>query len=442
MQLTIHRGTREIGGTCIEVSTSNSRMLLDVGLPLFDSNRQPLDSRPLRSLSTPALIRSGMLPSIPGLYDGKSPPAAILLSHAHQDHCGLLDRSFPEIPVYATTGTSKMMLAGSLFARQIRIPRERFHELRPKIPTRIGDFHVTPLAVDHSIFGAIAMLVEAEGQSLLYSGDLRLHGRKPQMEKILVETIQEKNLDVLLMEGTLFGIPEIEKLNEYQLEDQLVTHINEASGLVLASFSPQHVDRLVGLIRACLKSGRTFVADAYTAFVLRLIASETRVPVPGRDNDLPVFFPSSLWQDEAKRKMLAEKCPEFQAARIEMPQILARPQNYVMAFRGSMLDGDFGGTLPPGVVCLHSRWEGYLEKPDAQPWLQALERAHGKLVQLHTSGHILPQDIVGFVNSLHPRTVIPVHTFVPEEFAATLSNVRVLRDGEQVDLAELSSSSY
>ena len=34
MRLRIHRGTKEIGGTCIEVEAKGMRLVLDVGLPL------------------------------------------------------------------------------------------------------------------------------------------------------------------------------------------------------------------------------------------------------------------------------------------------------------------------------------------------------------------------------------------------------------------------
>ena len=34
MRLRIHRGTKEIGGTCIEVEVAGKRLALDVGLPL------------------------------------------------------------------------------------------------------------------------------------------------------------------------------------------------------------------------------------------------------------------------------------------------------------------------------------------------------------------------------------------------------------------------
>lgn len=38
MTITIHRGTHEIGGSCVEIRTPQAKILLDLGLPLdFDS---------------------------------------------------------------------------------------------------------------------------------------------------------------------------------------------------------------------------------------------------------------------------------------------------------------------------------------------------------------------------------------------------------------------
>jgi len=34
MNLVIHRGSREVGGSCIEIFHDDTRILLDVGLPL------------------------------------------------------------------------------------------------------------------------------------------------------------------------------------------------------------------------------------------------------------------------------------------------------------------------------------------------------------------------------------------------------------------------
>ena len=34
MQVCIHRGTKEIGGTCVELESCGQRIVLDIGLPL------------------------------------------------------------------------------------------------------------------------------------------------------------------------------------------------------------------------------------------------------------------------------------------------------------------------------------------------------------------------------------------------------------------------
>ena len=52
MRVRIHRGTREIGGNCIEVESDNKRLVLDVG--------RPLDADPAAEVP---------LPEVPGLAE-------------------------------------------------------------------------------------------------------------------------------------------------------------------------------------------------------------------------------------------------------------------------------------------------------------------------------------------------------------------------------------
>lgn len=431
MKLTIHRGTHEIGGNCLEIASNSGRIILDIGLPLFNEDREPHDTGALRRQTPKELRQSGVLPSVPGLFDDGPTVDAILLSHAHEDHTGLLRHSRADIPIYASVGTSKMMLAGAKFAGQPALPRERHRELASGQPVQIGNFTVTPFSVDHSIYGSQAFLIEAEGKTVLYSGDLRLHGRKPGMHRTLIEAVRDRSIDVLLMEGTHISHPDHRGPSEYDLEDQIADHIRSATGLVLASFSPQHVDRLVGFLRATKKTGRTFVADAYTAFVMHLIASETPVPRPESTERVKVFFPR-FYEESYRRKKLEGFVSLMSPARMGMEEIRSNPSRYVMLFRPSMLESDFGGILPSGTRCLYSRWTGYLDRLDWQPVRVALTEAAGDLIEVHTSGHIHFEGIRELVAQLSTKLVIPVHTFEPERFQSIAAKLRVLKDGETV----------
>jgi len=45
LNITIHRGTREIGGTCIEIVHGNNRIVLDIGMPLVKPGGKPFKQR-------------------------------------------------------------------------------------------------------------------------------------------------------------------------------------------------------------------------------------------------------------------------------------------------------------------------------------------------------------------------------------------------------------
>jgi ribonuclease J len=101
MGLTIHRGSNEIGGTCVELQFEESGIPIDCGLPMFDEGREPFDFKKTKLKTQKGLVRSAVLPPIPGL-DNNNPAiiSAILSSHPHHDHYGLFSYAIPEVPIF------------------------------------------------------------------------------------------------------------------------------------------------------------------------------------------------------------------------------------------------------------------------------------------------------------------------------------------------------
>src|ERR1700733_11328325 len=107
--VTIHRGSNEIGGNCVEIATTNSRVVLDVGMPL--SEMMAAGSGKRQKLDRDDLIQRGIILPVSGLFSSGAKIDGILLSHAHGDHFGLIEFTLPEIPVYLSQGASKMLMS-------------------------------------------------------------------------------------------------------------------------------------------------------------------------------------------------------------------------------------------------------------------------------------------------------------------------------------------
>lgn len=421
MKLTIHRGTHQIGGSCVELSTAACRLVIDVGLPL-DAIGEPTESQ-VRRLAVPGLFADG--PRIEG----------ILLSHAHGDHSGLIVRSRPEIPVWLSRGTSKMLMAGSLFARQADVPRERQRICRHGVAFKLGPFRIVPLNVDHSTFDSLAFLIEADGKRLLYSGDLRLHGRKGGMTRELIAAATAQALDVVVMEGTHLGKDRLGEsaLSEAEMENAAVSEARDLGGLVFAMFSPLNIDRLVTYLRVARKTNRTLVVDPYAAFVLHLVGGQAALPNPFDGESVRILAPGRFWSTAAGRALRTRFYDRIERCRISGADIARDPNRWMVLLRPWMLETLSGG-IPAGSLCLYSYWRGYLETPALVSLRRRMEASGVKFEPLHASGHIYRADIERLLSKLRPKSVVPIHTAAPAEFTRIFPNCLTLQDGETLEL--------
>jgi ribonuclease J len=277
----------------------------------------------------------------------------------------------------------------------------------------------------------MAFLVEAGGRRLLYTGDLRFHGRKPGMLRQLVKIASAAPLDVLLIEGTRLGARADEiNLSEKDLETQLLADFNAASGVVLAMYSPLHVDRFVTYFRATRRAGRTFVIDPYQAFVLHLIGSQARVPQPEMASNLRVLIPPRFPFSNAGRRLgQTAWMRKLKHDTITAEAVRRSPKRFVVLFRDSMLPWLYPDGLPSSVTCIFSYWPGYLRQPRLQTLAEGVKAARGRFRERHASGHAHSDDLRRFVEEVQPTMLVPVHTKSPEAWASWWPKTRLAVDG-------------
>jgi ribonuclease J len=408
MQTLIHRGANEIGGTCIQLSTANTTILLDLGLPL---------SRGSKHLNVAALN-----------------PDAVLISHPHQDHFGLIDALDPEIPVFIGELGKKLIDATRTLLGNT-LHTNNFHHFKSWEPFSVGDFTVTPYLVDHSAVDAYGFLIEAEGKKVFYSGDFRAHGRK----SILFDNMLKNpptDIDLLFMEGTMMQRSNDEFPTESAVEQKIYKTIKEQENISFIISSSQNIDRIVSAYRACKKAGKTLVIDIYTAWVLEQL-KHVSDSTPKMEWELIKVYLSHSQHEKLKDnpEYFGDFRQRLYRYRVHKEELQANPAGYLFFgkmshFRTINLYKDI---KPVNVI--YSQWLGYLSCSDneyygAEAMAGYKDDPQVNFVYAHTSGHATVEDLQRFAAALRPKMLVPVHTECGEMFRYTFDRVIGLPDNE------------
>lgn len=408
MKVIIHRGSHEIGGTCIEVESQEKRLVLDIG--------QPLDSPDAESAD---------MPSVEGFQKADASLLGIVLSHPHLDHYGLAFRVPPTTTFLMGEATERILAAAAVFTPSGGTFENVIHLVDRKSIV-IGPFRITPFLMDHSAYDSYAFLIESNGKRFFYTGDLRGHGRKGALFERLLAT-PPADVNVLLMEGTTItrsgtdeGFP-----TETDIENELVTIFRNTKGLPLVWCSGQNIDRLVSIFRAAKRSGRQFIVDMYTAHILKATGNQH---IPQADwPEIRVFLPE-FQRRRIRRDGAFDVSALYREFRIFPEHLAEAAGNSVMLFRPSMQIDVEKACCLDGACLVYSMWDGYLEEEKTKLFLGWLEKRGIPLHKCHTSGHASLRDLKRLRNAFEESVVVPVHCAEPEVFATHFNNVALHAD--------------
>lgn len=415
VKLCIHRAADSIGGNCIEIAApSGERILLDAGRPLDT----PDDAQ------TP----------VPESLDIGGPVLGVLLSHAHTDHCGLLESLPADWPVFCGEATEALLnLSAALRRSSIR---QHCNHWQNGKPLATGPFTITPYLIDHSAFDAYALQIDVGGKKILYSGDFRAHGRKAILTKNLMRKAPH-DLDVLIMEGT--NLPASGTLikgtaTETELEEDFARLFKESKGRVFVSWSSTNIDRTVSLYRACKRSGRVLVPDLFCMMVLMRLGKFADIPQPewkGGHMRAAVTSRMTYLAERLGEPDIVENLKKHNAA-MSAARLAETPGKWVIMARSSLVD-DFArkGVVPSGDdVWVWSQWKGYLEQESSQKMKDFF--ASCRMEYIHSSGHASPDVLRIFAESMRPKMLIPVHGEMWGKNADAFKAIRLAQNGEWI----------
>ena len=434
MKFKIHRGTKEIGGSCVEVWTANTRILLDFGMPLVNQDGSEFNFNDYKKLATKELVEKGVLPNIKGIYnDSEKLVDGVIISHPHLDHIGLINYVDKNVQCYLGEACHELIKIGNIFSRQdIQIEHANYFEKEKTF--QIGDISITPYWADHSAFDAYSFLVEANGKSIFYSGDFRSHGRKWKVFKWFKYNAPQ-NVDYLLLEGTSIGRENKRYKTEEAIEKELIEVFKQPDKINLIYTSGQNIDRIVSVYKACLMTNKTLIVDVYIASILTNLKKFAGIPYPS-DNfkSLKVMF--SNFKNKNISEVENEKISnQFTNNKIQKDEINKQPDKFVMIIRPSMkkdlelIENMNGGNF------IYSLWEGYLQKDYTKKFVEYLTNRNFTMYKIHTSGHADTVALKEMVKAIKPKNIVPIHTFSRDTYSGIFTEpIVILNDGETISI--------
>ena len=511
MNITVYDGAETIGGNKIYVEENGKGVFLDFGMNFAKYGEyfaEFLSERSTRGIHDPLYLnliprlniyRSDLTPSDVDLSGyPKLNVEAVLLSHAHLDHCGNVGYLHESIPLVASATTLAILKAmrdsgrpgvgGEVVyhspkefgedTRVLKSPYRKSYQGRDFICTDnisdelrdflcikpgqesknakklepgdiccVGDielpFGVKAFEVDHSIYGATAYVLYGD-TAIAYTGDMRLHGKKSVETKKFVR--EAKDASVLIIEGTRAGRGEDINVSENDVYQNCLKAVEESSGLVIADFSPRNFERLETFKEIAEKTSRQFVVTAKDAYMLHAIELVDGV---SRMDGVGIYRELKDRRDKWETNIVKEKWGE---SYVDPVEIRRNPDGYILCFSfydmKHLLD-----IKPEGGVYVYSSSEAFSEEQEFDflrlyKWLETFnfkvygfemvfegERPEPRFVKgYHASGHASKDDLRWIIEQIAPDTIIPVHTENPEWFAENFDGVVMLRNGKNLEV--------
>ena len=415
----------------------------------------------------------------------------ILLTHAHLDHSGHISFLREDIPVYSTATTAFVAKAvqdsgkadfdqqvcyftpraeeclkgwkqGAYVAsgggdrqRRFCIPERsilsegaldfwergtRQKKLDSQLLDDIGkcSLNLRCFPVDHSIPGACAWGIETSSGWVVYSGDLRLHGKRAKLTEAFMKEAARLHPRALILEGT--NVDKKANVSEPEVYGNAFKAVNSARGLVIADFPARDVDRLLTFLQVAKDTKRKLAIlpkDAYLLKTMRLL--EPEIPDIAEESAIVIYQETTASRSPAQ--WLKKIYEEYSRKIVLAKDASSNQDDFILCFSFWDLN-ELPSIQPrPGSLYVFSSSEPHNEEQQMDfrrlhHWLKRFQlQAFGLPVEkngdweipeeekgLHASGHACGPDLLRVAREIQPEMLIPVHSEKPEFYVDNLAD--------------------
>ena len=431
----------------------------------------------------------------------------ILLTHAHLDHSGHISFLREDIPVYSTATTAFIAKAiqdsgkadfdqqvcyftprvedclkgwkqGAYIAsgsgdRQRRfgvadrsrlsqeaeqfwgeVIRQKKLDSQPLDDIGRCSFDLRCFPVDHSIPGACAWGIETSSGWVVYSGDLRLHGRRAKLTEAFMREARQLHPRALILEGT--NVDKGTNIAEQEVYTNAFKAINGARGLVIADFPARDVDRLLTFLQVAKDTKRKLAIlpkDAYLLKTMRLL--EPEISDIAEESAIVIYQETTASRSPAQ--WLKRTYEEYSGKVVLAKDVASNQQDFILCF--SFWDLNELPSIQPraGRLYVFSSSEPHNEEQEMDFWRLRHWLDHfglrgfglpvekngkweipGEEKGLHASGHACGSDLLRVAREIQPEMLIPVHTEKPEFYVDSLNksgiNIILPTEGGTVEI--------
>lgn len=462
-KITFYGGVNEVGGNKVLLDDNGTRILLDFGKGF--SRRAMFFEEYLKPRSANGLvdfIETGLIPDIEGIYRDDllemagrkaSVPTvdAVLVSHAHADHVDYISFLHRDIPLYMGTTCHTI-----LQAIQDRAPRDferevldflpkpskrgakpverKINEFRSGRKFKVGSLEVHPIHVDHSIPGAYGFIIYTSSGPVVYTGDVRLHGARPEMTREFVSEAKATRPVALISEGTRITDIPVEESEQRVFGEANALVAKHQNAPVFADFNFKDMDRVRTFYRIAKENGRKLVVKLKDCYYLKYLSQDLNLGIPSYDDkDVVIYKPKQVSGTYADGDYYGEDAKFVNLPNAKTAgEISQNPSRYLCALGYFSFVSLIDMKPPSGALYIHSASEPYneemvLNQERVDNWLDkfSMERH-----QIHCSGHAKGPDLFSIVKEIDAKVLFPVHTEHPEMYVRATRNMTVVKEGE------------